>query len=74
MENPRFKSEAVGETRSPKKEDVKCKDCIFAEKDRKSGDMVLDGATLGVCEVYPIKPPSILLKGADCPYYVSESE
>ena len=74
MNNPRFEDSNVSSLRFPDKEKVKCKDCILRLKDKKAGDVKIDGATLGACFVYPIKPPSILWKEADCPYYTGENE
>ncbi len=74
MKNPRFSKDAIGALRTPKKEDVVCKDCIYAAKDQSFNGETIVGATLGTCDAYRIKPPSIILKGAECPYYLSEDE
>lgn len=71
-ENPRFKDENVYALRFPEKDQVVCKDCVFRAKDIADGEV--SGAVLGCCEAYEIKPPSILLDGKDCIYYLSENE
>jgi hypothetical protein len=72
MKNPRFEDEAVGAWEFPDKNKVKCKDCMLAAKDRKAGGTTISGATLGTCEAFEVKPPSIILRGADCPYYIKK--
>jgi len=72
MKNPRFEDEAVGEWEFPDKKNIKCKDCILAAKDKKAGGVKIDGATLGMCDAFDIKPPSVMLRGADCPYYIEK--
>ena len=74
MKNPRFAENAVETLRFPKKSDVICKDCIYAAEDIKHNDDTIDGATLGTCDAFSIKPPSVLLSGGNCPYYRNEEE
>ena len=54
----------------PKK--IQCSKCILREKDRLDGE--INGATLGICEAFKIKPPQILFDGAECPYFIDESD
>lgn len=49
---------------------IKCKDCAYREKDRP--ELSIDGATLGICQVYEFKPVSILSGKSGCAYYVKE--
>ncbi len=70
--NPRLAPDATDPLRFPEEDEVICKDCIYRAKDIANG--TIKGATLGVCDAYPIKPPSILLDGAECMYYCSEDE
>ena len=75
MKNPRFeKEDDIGGWRIPKKENVKCKNCYLRAEDRKAGNATIDGATLGTCQAYKIKPPSIILGGSDCPYFIDEKD
>jgi len=67
----------AGELVFPDKKKIVCKDCMFREKDRPFGKSVIDGATLDMCEVFPViqgKPDGVLWKGAKCPYYISEND
>lgn len=74
MRNPRFAPDEVPELRFPEEDKVVCKDCIYRAKDIGTGADAVKGAVLGVCDAYPIKPPSILLDGAECMYYCGEDE
>ncbi len=66
--NPRFQDEALGTLRQPDIHRIYCRTCTWREEDRMDGK--IRGATLGVCQVYSVKPYDILWKGVRCPYYV----
>ena len=70
---PRWEKEKWNVT-SPNDDEIVCKDCIYRLKDRKAGDTVIHGASLGECDVFKIKPVPILMDGEECPYYLSETE
>ena len=72
--NPRLRPNAVSPLRFPELDKVVCKDCVYRAKDIGRGKDAVNGAVLGTCEAYHIKPPSILLDGADCMYYLSEKD
>ena len=57
----------------PDENEIMCKDCYLREKDRKIGNTVIKGATLGICVAFKVKPQEIL-NGEDCPYYIDENE
>lgn len=54
----------------PKK--IQCSKCMLREKDRLDGK--INGATLGICAAFKFKPSEILMDGAECPYFIDESE
>ena len=74
MDNPRFEDESMQPLRMPDKKTIQCTDCVYRQKDQKFPNGVLEGAISGTCEVYDIKPPSILWNGAECPYYLGKDE
>ena len=72
--NPRLAPDAVEPLRFPELDKVVCKDCMYRAKDIGKGKGAVKGAVLGTCDAYAIKPPSILLDGAECMYYLSEED
>ena len=59
----------------PDLEKIECKDCAYRAEDRKyKGKIVTYGAELDTCDVFGngTKPIDILLKNAECPYYLSQ--
>ncbi len=72
--NPRLAPDAVSPLRFPEVDKVVCKDCMYRAKDIGKGKDAVNGAVLGTCDAYTIKPPSILLDGKDCMYYLREDD
>lgn len=70
MKNPRFEDSAISPLRFPEPDKIACKDCMYRAKDIGSGKDAVDGAALGTCDAYAVKPPSILFDGAECKYYL----
>ena len=52
---------------------IKCERCVYRARDKKVGDEIIYGATLGTCIPYPIKPPPVLYKDEYCPYFSEEN-
>lgn len=72
MKNPRFKKESIYPLRTPDRNNIQCKDCEYAEKDIKFKGKTMYGAESGRCEAYEIKPPSVILGGEECEYYLEK--
>lgn len=67
---PRWDHEELSWTQ-PDPGKIQCSKCMLRAKDRLNGE--INGATLGICDVYDFKPAQILMDGAECPYFIDES-
>ena len=57
----------------PDLDKIACKDCAFRAKDVElNGKIITYGAELTKCDTFDNKPIDILLKNAECPYYLSQ--
>ena len=71
--NPRFENDDdIGELTLPDAKRIACRDFKFREEDRMDG--MINGATLGLCEKYFMKPKEVLWENADCPEWESEDD
>lgn len=62
-------------TEKPDPEKIVCNKCFLRAEDRKVGESVIKGCTLGICKAFPVtKPSEVLWKGAECPYFIDENE
>ena len=73
MQKPRWEDEELKFT-SPDVNQIVCKDCVFRLKDGNFRGQIIYGAAKGECDVFPIKPITVLFDGEQCEYYFSEKD